>query len=88
MKGFQPSRRGAAPDCVEIMECGCQEAADRVTGPAAALTLAASTSPGLVVAGLGLPDAGLAAVALPAGLTAAFAAADVTHRLSPPSRHR
>jgi hypothetical protein len=33
MKGFQPSRRGAASDCVEIMECGCQEAADRVTGP-------------------------------------------------------
>jgi hypothetical protein len=33
MKGFQPSRRGTAPDCVEIMECGCQEAADRVTGP-------------------------------------------------------
>jgi hypothetical protein len=52
---------------MEIMECCCQEAADRVTGPAAALTLAASTSPGLVIAGLGQPDAGLAAVALPAG---------------------
>jgi hypothetical protein len=33
MKGFQPGRRGAAPDCAEIMEGGCQEAADRVTGP-------------------------------------------------------
>jgi hypothetical protein len=55
MKGFQPSRRGAAPDCSR------------------------STPPGLVIADLGLPDAGLAAVALPAGLTAAFAAADVTH---------
>jgi len=63
MKGFQPSRRGAARDCVEIMECGCQEAADRATGPAAALTLAASTSPGLVIVNLGPPDAGLAAVA-------------------------
>jgi hypothetical protein len=63
MKGFQPCRRGAAPDCVEIMECGRQEAADRVTGSAAALTLAASTSPRLVVADRGLPDAGLAAVA-------------------------
>jgi hypothetical protein len=56
--------------------------------PAEALTLAASASPGLVIAGLGLPDAGLAAVALLAGLTAAFAATGVTHRLSPPSRHR
>jgi hypothetical protein len=53
MKGFQPSRCGTAPDSVEIMECGCQEAADRVTGPAAALTLAASTSPGLVIVDLG-----------------------------------
>ena len=88
MKGFQPSGRGAAPDCVEIMECGCQEAADRVTGPAAALTLAASTSPDPVIGDLGLPDAGLATVALPAGLTSAFAATDVTHRLSAPSRHR
>jgi len=33
MKGFQPSCRGTAPDSVEIMECGCQEAADQVTGP-------------------------------------------------------
>ncbi|HEX7266315.1 MAG TPA: hypothetical protein VF256_02705 [Streptosporangiaceae bacterium] len=64
---------------MEIMECGCQEAADRLTGPAAALTLAASASPGLVIAGPGLPDADPAA---------AFAAADVTHRLSPPRRHR
>ena len=38
------------------MECGCKEAADRVTGPAAALTLATSTSPGLVIAGPGLPE--------------------------------
>jgi hypothetical protein len=64
---------------VEIMERGCQEAADRVTGPAAALTLAASTSPGLVIADPGLPDADPAA---------AFTAADLTHRLSPPRRHR
>ena len=56
--------------------------------PAEALTLAASTSPDLVIVDLGLPDAGLAAVALLAGLTTAFAATDVTHRLSPPSRHR
>jgi hypothetical protein len=56
--------------------------------PAEALTLAASTSPGLVIAGPGLPDAGLAAAVLLAGLTAAFAATDVTPRLSPPSRHR
>ena len=56
--------------------------------PAAALTLAASTPPGLVIADPGLPDTGLAAVALPAGLTAAFAATDLTHRRSPPSRHR
>jgi hypothetical protein len=56
--------------------------------PAEALTLAASTSPGLVIADLGPPDAGPAAVALPAGLTAAFAATGVTHRLSPPRRHR
>ena len=41
--------------------------------PAEALTLAASTSPDLVIVDLGLPDAGLAAVALLAGLTAAFA---------------
>ena len=56
--------------------------------PAEALTLAASTSPDLVIVDLGLPDAGLAAVAPLAGLTTAFAATDVTHRLSPPSRHR
>lgn len=56
--------------------------------PAAALTIAASPSPGLVIVDPGLSDPGLAAVALPAELTAAFAAADVTHRLSPPSRHR
>jgi len=56
--------------------------------PAEALTLAASASPDLVIVGLGRPDAGLAAAALLAGLTAAFAATDVTHRLSSPSRHR
>lgn len=88
MKGLQPCRRGAAPDCVEIMECRCQEAADEVTGPAAALTLAASTSPDVIIADLGLQDIGLAAVALLAGLTVAFAATDVTRRRSPPSRHR
>jgi DNA-binding NarL/FixJ family response regulator len=56
--------------------------------PAAALTLAASTSPNVVIVDLGLPDVSLATVALLAGLTAAFAATDVTGRLSPPSRHR
>jgi hypothetical protein len=56
--------------------------------PAEALTLAASTSPGLVIVDPGLRATGLAAVALPAALTAAAAATDVTHQLSPPSRHR
>ena len=55
--------------------------------PVAAFTLAARASPGVVIAGLGLPEAGLAAVALLAGLTAAFAATDVTRRLSPPGHH-
>jgi hypothetical protein len=51
-------------------------------------TLAARASPGAVITGPGLPDVGVAAVALLAGLTAAFAATGVTRRLSPPSRHR
>jgi hypothetical protein len=51
--------------------------------------MAASPSPGLVIVDPACPDPGLAAVALPAAeLTAAFAAAGVAHRLSPPSRHR
>jgi len=84
MKGFQPSRRGAASDCVEIVDCGCQEAADRVTGRCSA-HLSRLTSPGLVIVDLSLPDVGLAAVALRAELTAAFAATDVTHRLLHPA---
>jgi len=46
--------------------------------PAAARSLATCASPGVVIAGLGLPDVGVAAVALLAWLTAAFAAAGVT----------
>jgi hypothetical protein len=42
----------------------------------------------VVIVDLGLPDVGLAAVACLLLLTAAFAATDVTRRLSPPSRHR
>ena len=87
MKGFQPSRRGAASDCVEIMECGCQEAPIGWLARRSA-HLSRLTSPGLVIVDLSLPDAGLAAVALRAELTAAFAVTDVTHRLSPLSRHR
>jgi hypothetical protein len=42
----------------------------------------------VIIVDLGLQDIGLAAVALLAGLTVAFAATDVTRRRSPPSRHR
>jgi hypothetical protein len=78
MKGFQPCRRGTAPDCLGDHAVRLPKSGRSGDWPAPALTLAAST-PGLVIADLGLPDAGPAA---------AFAAADVTHRLSPPSRHR
>jgi hypothetical protein len=88
MKGFQPSRRDTPPDCLGDHGVRLPGSGRSGDWPARSAHPSRLTSPGLIIAELSLPDAGLAAVALPAALTAAFAAADVTHRLSPPSRHR